>query len=430
MKEEAWSEFVRSSQLTGSYIYNTMGCYKVDARKSTEFKYHKTPCKIHRMAIAESQHCYLSPQGEVYFLIPETDRQIQIRDLPKITDIACTLDTIYLVSENAIFTLNSGKLEFSRELTFPNDVGTINLKRIVHVAPQKGHTLFLNRDGILFGLRDNTKDQLDSSALEVVQFPIEIKGDGTLPKFKKIAVSESHSLALSVNGDVYACGSNNFGQLGTGDLIDQSHFIKVENLPKIKEIAAIDGISAFIDDKDQLFICGGNSFSSTSIPELKVTLPGYVTQISLRRPHRDTLAVCFLGERDNTLCFFEWHPDTEVYDTKVPFTPPSERMDIDKKIESVFATDKDWLHFQDIQIFIRRLLKEKQVEDKLPLLDKISSLIKYKLHHSNLFTDSEAATRLVRLTEKIIHSFPEYDKYFEEPLSKLKEKLTTKTLRF
>jgi|LauGreDrversion4_2_1035121.scaffolds.fasta_scaffold36737_1 alpha-tubulin suppressor-like RCC1 family protein len=53
----------------------------------------------------------------------------------------------------------------------------------------------------------------------------------------KIACGKYHSLYLSIGGLVYACGSNTFGQLGTGCKSNYFTPTLIESLSNVKSIA-------------------------------------------------------------------------------------------------------------------------------------------------------------------------------------------------
>lgn len=54
--------------------------------------------------------------------------------------------------------------------------------------------------------------------------------DFTHKKVKMIAAGHSHSLCMTEEGDVFACGSNKDGQLGVGDIDTRKGFTHVSSL--------------------------------------------------------------------------------------------------------------------------------------------------------------------------------------------------------
>ena len=77
----------------------------------------------------------------------------------------------------------------------------------------------------------------------------------------QISVGESHTLALTSGGEVYAWGRNNYGQLGVEDLNYSYVPTKIEGLSNIKSIAAgYDHSLALSDTGDTVYAWGRNDY--------------------------------------------------------------------------------------------------------------------------------------------------------------------------
>jgi len=70
--------------------------------------------------------------------------------------------------------------------------------------------------------------------------PVRVQG---LEKVRVIAVGAFHNLALTEDGILWAWGSNEYGQLGTGDTQPRSHPIRVEGLSDLSLVSQIDFFS-------------------------------------------------------------------------------------------------------------------------------------------------------------------------------------------
>ena len=96
------------------------------------------------------------------------------------------------------------------------------LDHIVMVATGDRHSLALRDDGTVYAWGANRNGQVGSgtTAEATVYYPIKVVGpDGTgeLDNIVAIASGANHSLALTADGEVYAWGSNIYGQLGNGE---------------------------------------------------------------------------------------------------------------------------------------------------------------------------------------------------------------------
>ena len=73
-----------------------------------------------------------------------------------------------------------------------------------------------------------------------------------------------HSLALSVEGEVYSWGNSQFGALGHGDIAERTVPSMIESLSRIKSIAVGPyWTSAAVDEDGRLFTWGGASINHT-----------------------------------------------------------------------------------------------------------------------------------------------------------------------
>ncbi len=89
-----------------------------------------------------------------------------------------------------------------------------NLEGITNVTAGYGHALALKNDGSVWSFGCNTFQQLGrvTSKKEENQNAQKIVG---LPKIRLVSAGYRHSLAISVDGNVWGWGLNNHGQLGT-----------------------------------------------------------------------------------------------------------------------------------------------------------------------------------------------------------------------
>jgi alpha-tubulin suppressor-like RCC1 family protein len=120
------------------------------------------------------------------------------------------------------------------------------LENIIAVAGGWGHSLALRADGTVWAWGNNASGQLGIGTTEDSTVPVRVRGprgsrrDGPLVAaylsgIVAIAAGQTFSLALGVDGRVWAWGANESGELGDGTTIDRHFPTAVAN----------DGTSAF-----------------------------------------------------------------------------------------------------------------------------------------------------------------------------------------
>jgi len=93
---------------------------------------------------------------------------------------------------------------------------------IVQVSAGGFHTMLLDIQGSVFVVGENFHGQLglgDDKVLHAVLPTLLSFGEGArrLPAFAKVSAGTSHSLFLTADGAVFACGAGGGGRLGVGD---------------------------------------------------------------------------------------------------------------------------------------------------------------------------------------------------------------------
>jgi alpha-tubulin suppressor-like RCC1 family protein len=118
----------------------------------------------------------------------------------------------------------------------------------VAVAAGGSHSLALQSDGTLWAWGDNTIGQLGvavgsqiSTPTQVFTFTPPAGNLGFNSNWKSIGAGLGHSLALQSNGTLWAWGSNFSGQLGTGDKLDKTAPVQVQNAGAAPYVALAAG---------------------------------------------------------------------------------------------------------------------------------------------------------------------------------------------
>lgn len=77
----------------------------------------------------------------------------------------------------------------------------------------------------------------------------------------EIACGETHTCAVSSNGDIYTWGGGQAGQLGHGDYLRQSLPIKVSNIKgQIKQVACGKRHTVILTEGGNIYSWGSNEY--------------------------------------------------------------------------------------------------------------------------------------------------------------------------
>ncbi|MFY2556832.1 MopE-related protein [Corallococcus terminator] len=128
----------------------------------------------------------------------------------------------------------------------PTRVAT--LSSISAIAANGNLSLALGQDGRLWAWGQNVSGQVGTgTATSAEPTPRQVN---SLPTIRAIAAGHNHVLALDADGNVWAWGKNDFGQVGTGSAT-ASVLVPtlLANLPRAKAIAAGSGHSLAIDEQ-------------------------------------------------------------------------------------------------------------------------------------------------------------------------------------
>ncbi|GAB2299956.1 hypothetical protein Dimus_034001 [Dionaea muscipula] len=127
-----------------------------------------------------------------------------------------------------------------------------------------------------------------------ISVPVRVQG---LDKVKKIAVGAFHNLALEEDGTLWAWGSNEYGQLGTGDTQPRSQPIHVEGSADLTlvDIAAGGWHSTALTKEGEVYGWGrgehgrlgfGDDKSSKMVPQkVQLLSEEYIVQVSCGGTH-------------------------------------------------------------------------------------------------------------------------------------------------
>ena len=127
---------------------------------------------------------------------------------------------------------------------------------IISDTDQGEHTLGIDEQGNLWAWGRNENGELgNGTTTRSSSIPVQIK-EGT--KFKKVGSGHWYSLAIDEQGNLWAWGYNRNGQLGDGTTTDSSIPIQIKEGTKFKEVSAGVSYSLAIDEQGNLWAWGYN----------------------------------------------------------------------------------------------------------------------------------------------------------------------------
>ncbi|KAK2757614.1 hypothetical protein FQN54_004583 [Arachnomyces sp. PD_36] len=189
------------------------------------------------------------------------------------TQIVATDSATFVLTKEGLvygwgsFRKSTGTMGFSPDTKIQRTPVPITaLKNVVKLAAGAQHVLALTANGTVFSWGCDEQNQLGRTrSLRRVHEPHLVPEQCALPTgITELGAGLYHSFAIHKSGDVYAWGSNNFGQTGIlsgagGSDADVTYPTKVKNLRKSDKIISISGgkdHSIAITDKGQCLTWG------------------------------------------------------------------------------------------------------------------------------------------------------------------------------
>lgn len=160
----------------------------------------------------------------------------------KVLSVSCGRNHSLAITDNGIYVWGSNKygqlgIDSIQMSWFPSLLEWFEGINIVQLVAGQYHSLALDTDGKVYSWGWAVHGQLGHGSVEISRIPKVI--DSLIDKgIVMIAAGHAHSLFLDSSGQVWACGSSSFGQLGTGSNTKSSVPIQVFGLPEpIRDLA-------------------------------------------------------------------------------------------------------------------------------------------------------------------------------------------------
>lgn len=197
----------------------------------------------------------------------ETTNVDTIQNIPNLNNVKkiCTESnqTIFIKQDGSLLIcgMNLKNLLFNQELndngenqdlTIPTPPPHYLSEKISDAVLCEYLSMLFIKDNKIYGFGINRFGQLGSRE-NLISIPTEIAG---LTDVLQLSCSNLHTLFLTKNGDVWGSGSNCSGQLGLGDMRRRETPVHISELSGIQQVAAGKYYSVFLKKNGTAWICG------------------------------------------------------------------------------------------------------------------------------------------------------------------------------
>jgi hypothetical protein len=185
----------------------------------------------------------------------------------KVTAVAASFQqSLFVTADGSVWALGGnyfGQLglgDITDRFT-PEPVTVPGGKKVTAVAAGYSHSLFLTEDGELWAMGRNNLGQLGDGTNTDSATPVKVIGFGG-KKVAAVAAGYGHCLFLTEDGELWAMGYNSNGQLGVGDTTDRSTPVKVpvDGNQVVIAVAAGFNHSLILTADAGLYATGRNNF--------------------------------------------------------------------------------------------------------------------------------------------------------------------------
>ena len=161
-------------------------------------------------------------------------------------------------------------------------VQVANLTNVIGAGAGGYHSLAVKSDGTVWAWGDNTFGQIGDGTQTERDVPIQVSG---LTGMEQVSAGYTHSLALKSNGTVYAWGCNSDGELGNGTTTSSSTPVQVmvnstTGLSGIKAIATRGYHSLALKVDGTLWAWGYNGSGQLGLGGTNTTTQTYAVQVT------------------------------------------------------------------------------------------------------------------------------------------------------
>ncbi len=183
------------------------------------------------------------------------------------TMIVKTDDTLWAVGWN-VFRQLSDSTHINRST--PVEVKTATGRPMIEVSQVSvgnSHTVILKKNGDLWAVGKNTYGQLGDGSTAKKSNPVQVMIDEGQPMTEVVQVSAGfeHSMLLKKNGDLWAVGDNFSGQLGDGSKVAKKNPVQVmiaedQPMTEVAQVSAGGAHTMILKENGELWAVGDNQY--------------------------------------------------------------------------------------------------------------------------------------------------------------------------
>ena len=188
---------------------------------------------------------YNTGNGAITYYPKEVTSVILDKIKDKIKDIQYSLinsggisgkNTLILTEDGKLYTMASNKNMSGNNTGASNDTGDfteLTIKEgttVKQILTEDGFSLALLSNGEVYGWGYNTYGILGPSYEVGGIYPTPVKLEGLPANIRYMSLGNGFAIFASKSGEVYGIGKNDYGQLGTGDSIGRTEFVRCTKL--------------------------------------------------------------------------------------------------------------------------------------------------------------------------------------------------------
>ena len=218
------------------------------------------------MAVVDDQLLVLTKSGNVFLISLDEDSEAELYRIEikgqTFRSIFASGGTFFVVTTDGTLYAAGGnmrsKLGFPDKIILEEFTKILGVENISMVSSGINHTLFLTSDGSVYVSGDNTNGAIGlGEGVSGVDMPTLLYTKG---EFEPIGVfvSDNSSFIVMSNGDVFAFGSNAFGELGiikTKD-VEKQYLPERVGLENVHSVFACNGYNLFLCSNGEVYVTG------------------------------------------------------------------------------------------------------------------------------------------------------------------------------